>query len=67
MDNHSFSFVLFRALMICRGFLFLLCSLGFLHFHGADFAGKAEKVDKAFRVVMVVQVAGGKGGNAFII
>ena len=53
--------------MICRGFLFLLCSLGFLHFHGADFAGKAEKVDKAFRVVMVVQVAGGKGGNAFII
>ncbi len=41
--------------------------LRFLHLHGADLAGEAEKVDKAFRVVVVVQIAGGEGSNAFII
>lgn len=38
-----------------------------LHLHGADFAGQAEEVDEALRVVVVVKVAGGEGGDALVV
>ncbi len=56
--------ICFRRQRTAPGVLFFL---SFLHFHGTDFAGEAEEVDKAFRIVVVIQVAGGEGSDAFII
>ena len=39
----------------------------FLLLHGAYLAGKAEQIDKAFCVMMVVQVTCGKGSDGFVI
>lgn len=39
----------------------------FLHFHSTDFAGEAEQIDEALRIVMVIQISGSEGGDAFII
>ena len=39
----------------------------FLHFHCPDFGGKAEQVNKSFRVMVVIQISRGEGCNALII
>ena len=39
----------------------------FLHLHGTDFAGKAEQVNEPFRIMVVIQIAGSKGGDAFVV
>ena len=45
----------------------LLVSLKLLHLHGADLGGKAEQIDEALCVVMVVQIACGKRSDALIV
>ena len=35
--------------------------------HGAYLGGKAEQIDEAFRIVMVVQVAGGEGSDGLVV
>ena len=37
------------------------------HLHRPDLAGKPEQVDKSLRIMMIIQVSGGKGSNAFIV
>lgn len=38
-----------------------------LHLHGANLAGKAEEIDEALRVVVVVEIAGGEGCDALVV
>lgn len=45
----------------------ILLLIRFLHLHGAYLEGQAKEIDKAFRVVVVVQITGGEGGNALVI
>ena len=37
------------------------------HLHRPDLTGKSEQVDKALRVMVVIQVARGEGSNALIV
>ncbi len=39
----------------------------FLHFHGANFAGKTEEIDEAFCIVVIVEIPCGERGDALIV
>lgn len=48
---------------ISKLFVFFYC----LHLHGPHFGGKSKEVDEAVCVVVIVQIAGGEGGNTLIV
>ena len=39
----------------------------FLHFQSAHLLGKTEEVDKSFRVVVVIEIAGREGSEALVV
>lgn len=41
--------------------------LQFLLFHGANLCGESEEIDKAFGVMVIIEVTGGKGCDALIV